>query len=87
MNVLLINPKTAGYTRSVTVPLGLLSIAGYLSSCGSNVRLYDRTVEKENIKKAAERFSPDIVGVSLVSYKSYSDALAVSAFFKKKAFP
>lgn len=87
MNVLLINPKTSGYTRSVTVPLGLLSIASYLSSCGNKVRLYDRTVEKENIKKTEERFHPDIVGVSLISYKSFSDALAVSEFFKEKGVP
>ena len=87
MNVLLINPKTSGYTRSVTVPLGLLSIASYLSSCGNKVRLYDRTVEKENIKKTEERFHPDIVGVSLISYKSFSDALAVSEFFKGKGVP
>ena len=87
MNVLLINPKTSGYTRSVTVPLGLLSIASYLSACGSRVRLYDRTVEKENMKTTAEQFHPDIVGVSLISYKSFADALAVSEFFKGKGVP
>lgn len=87
MNVLLINPKTEGYTRSVTVPLGLLSIASYLSSFGFSVLLYDRTVTKEKLKTVAERFRPDIVGVSLISYKSYYDALAVSSFFKDLSVP
>ena len=87
MKVLLINPKTAGYTRSVTTPLGLLSIASYLSSNGHSVRLYDRTVEKEPIEKVSADFQPDIAGVSLISYKSYDDALEVSDFFSRHSVP
>ena len=40
MRILLINPKTEGYSRSVTLPLGLLSIAGVLQKDGHAVRLY-----------------------------------------------
>lgn len=46
MKVLFINPSTAKYTRSVTAPLGLLSIASYLESKGHIVKIYDRTVDK-----------------------------------------
>ena len=51
MRILLINPTTVGYSRSVTTPLGLLSIASTLISKGHTVRLYDRTVEKTKTEK------------------------------------
>ena len=45
MNILLVNPRAEGYTRSITLPLGLLSIASYLSAHGHTVRLFDHAVE------------------------------------------
>ncbi len=78
MNVLFINPKTEGYSRSVTLPLGLLSIASYLQANGFGVRLYDRTVEKKTLAQVLSDFPCELVGVSLVSYRSYHDALNVS---------
>ncbi len=87
MNVLLINPKTEGYSRSVTAPLGLLSIASYLQANGFRVRLYDRTVEKTPLETVLREFSPAITGVSLISYKSFFDALAVSEQVKALGAP
>lgn len=87
MNILLINPKTEGYSRSVTTPLGLLSIASFLKYNGFSVRIYDRTVEKLPLEKVMEQFSADIVGVSLLSFKSFFDSLAVSEKVKKKNIP
>lgn len=87
MKVLLVNPKTEKYSRSVTVPLGLLSIASSLETQGHQVRLYDRTVEKLSLGAVAGAFQADIVGVSLVSFKSISDALKVSVFFKQFSVP
>lgn len=87
INVLLINPETERFSRSVTLPLGLLSIASYLSFHGYSVRLYDRVVEKESLETVAEAFVPDVVGVSLVSYKSIADVCFVSEFFKKQGIP
>ncbi len=87
MNILLINPATVGYSRSVTAPLGLLSIASTLQSKGHKVRLYDRTVEKVKTKKVFEEFKPDLVGISLVSFKSVYDALELSEYAKKFSLP
>lgn len=87
MNILLINPATVGYSRSVTAPLGLLSIASTLQAKGHKVRLYDRTVEKAKTKKVFEEFAPDLVGVSLVSFKSVYDALELSEYAKKLSLP
>ncbi|MCH5198706.1 MAG: B12-binding domain-containing radical SAM protein [Oscillospiraceae bacterium] len=87
MNILLINPKAEGYTRSVTLPLGLLSIASYLKANGHNVRLYDRCVEEISAENAAGSFKADIVGVSLISYKALEDSLYISEFYKKLNIP
>lgn len=87
MRVLLINPKADMSNRAVTLPLGLLSISSYLAANGHQVRLYDRAVELQPLSEVAEAFGPDIVGVSLISYKSIEDAIHVSSFFKRKGLP
>lgn len=87
MNILLINPATAGYSRSVTTPLGLLSIASVLQAKGHKVRLYDRTVEKVRAEKVFKEFSPELIGISLVSFKSVTDALELSEYAKKSGLP
>lgn len=87
MRILLINPATVGYSRSVTAPLGLLSIASTLQAKGHTVRLYDRTVEKEKAESVFEKFKPQLVGVSLVSFKSVYDALEMSQYAKKHSLP
>ncbi|MBQ6021469.1 MAG: B12-binding domain-containing radical SAM protein [Clostridia bacterium] len=87
MRILLVNPKTEMSNRAVSLPLGLLSIASFLSANGHTVRLLDRTVELQPILETARSFMPDIVGVSLISYKMLEDALFVSGFFKKAGLP
>lgn len=87
MRILLINPATVGYSRSVTAPLGLLSIASCLQSKGHKVRLYDRTVEKAKAETVFDEFKPELVGVSLVSFKSVYDALEMSEYAKKFSLP
>ncbi|MBQ4626420.1 MAG: B12-binding domain-containing radical SAM protein, partial [Clostridia bacterium] len=87
MRILLINPATVGYSRSVTTPLGLLSIASSLQSKGHKVRLYDRPVEKVKAEKVFDEFRPELVGVSLVSFKSVYDALEMSEYAKKLSLP
>ena len=87
MNVLLVNPRTDMSNRAVTLPLGLISIASYLSAHGHRVRLYDRSVENISIAELKRSFTPDIVGVSLISYKSLKDALGVSEYYKARGVP
>lgn len=87
MRILLINPSTEGYARSVTLPLGLLSIASVLQRDGHTVRLYDRTVEKIKVKDVFADFRPELVGISLVSVKSIWDMLSLAAFAKKSGLP
>ena len=87
MNVLLINPEMKDYSRSVTTPLGLLSIASVLQANGFSVRIYDRTVQKESLADVLRAFPAELVGVSLVSFKSFFDALAVSEQIKPSGVP
>ncbi len=87
MRILLINPSTEGYARSVTLPLGLLSIAAVLQKDGHVIRLYDRTVEKAKEKEVFDEFRPELVGISLVSIKSINDTLSLASFAKKKKLP
>ncbi len=87
MKVLLINPATDKYTRAVSSPLGLLSIATYLQAHGHSVKIYDRTVSKENFVSILDDFKPDLCGISLVSYKSIYDTLSISETLKSKGIP
>ena len=83
MRVLFINPAMEKYTRQVSFPLGMMSIATYLKSNGHVVKIIDRTIKTTKIEKELESFKPDIVGVSVYSLKSFSDAEKVTLAAKK----
>ena len=87
MRILFINPSASRYARSVSVPLGLLSIASYLEHHGHTVRIYDRTVDKTDITTVLEEFSPELSGISLISYKSVRDTLECARLLKKTGVP
>lgn len=74
MRVLFVNPAMERYTRQVSFPLGMMSIASYLKANGHTVRIIDRTIKTTNLTKEMENFRPDIVGVSVFSIKSFTDA-------------
>ncbi|MBQ7639235.1 MAG: B12-binding domain-containing radical SAM protein [Clostridia bacterium] len=87
MNVLLVNPHTDMSNRAITLPLGLLSIASYLGAHGHKVRLYDRSVESVSLDEVNASFRADIVGVSLISYKTLDDSVFVSEYYKRLGVP
>lgn len=87
MKVLLINAGSLCVTQKPIMPLGLLSIATYLKENGHSVRLIDRTVENKNVEKEIKSFEPDIVGVSLITFMDYSDAIKLSEIAKKYELP
>ena len=87
MRVLFVNPAMERYTRQIAMPLGLLSIASYLQANGHTVKILDHTLRATNFKKELEAFQPDIVGVSLLSIKSFSDASKISMQAKKFGVP
>lgn len=82
MNVLLVEPAVGFYDRTMSTPLGLLSIGSYLKFHGHNVRILDRSLEKTTLKTVCGEFSPDVVGVSVMSSRGLSDAIGVSKLLK-----
>ncbi len=84
MKILLINAGSLQVSQKPALPLGLLSIATYLTNRGHDVQLYDRAVEKGREKKYLDSFSPDIVGISAPSFKCYPDAIKISKIVRKK---
>ncbi len=87
MKIILINPATEGYTRSVSAPLGLLSIATYLQLKGHCVKIYDRTVCKTELAEVLTEFKPQLCGISLVSYRSIYDTLDIAEKLNKQGLP
>lgn len=83
MRVLFVNPSMERYTRQLGFPLGLVSIATYLKASGHTVKIIDRTIKTTNIRKEIELFAPDVVGVSVISTKSFRDAEKISLAAKK----
>lgn len=83
MKILFINPAMEKYTRQVSFPLGMMSIATYLNANGHNAKIIDRTIKTTDIRKELESFAPDIVGVSVFSLKSFTDAEKVSLAAKE----
>ncbi len=84
MNILLVHPSTGYYTRALSNPLGIVSIGTYLKQNGHNVKIYDRCVDKTKLKTVIKEFSPDLVGVSLMSSRGLKDAIKVSKELKNQ---
>ncbi len=87
MKILFVNPSTSRYARSVSVPLGLLSIASFLEQKGHAVRIYDRTVDKTELETVLREFAPELSGISLISYKSIGDTLDMARQIKAYGSP
>lgn len=87
MRILLVNSISYYVKQKAAIPLGLLSLATYLTQNGHAVRIYDRTVEGSSVSKQISAFAPDIVGVSSLGIKSFNDAMKVSKAAKKKNIP
>lgn len=87
MRVLLVNAGTYCVTQKAAIPLGLLSIATYLENNGHTVRIFDRAAEGGGIQKNLDSFSPEFVGVSVISLGSFPDAIEVSKAVKKSNIP
>jgi anaerobic magnesium-protoporphyrin IX monomethyl ester cyclase len=77
MKVLLVNPQPKRFFKSLTCPLGILSIATYLIERDHSVKIIDRDVEK-NYRKIISEFNPDIIGISVISNKAIEDAVKFS---------
>ena len=79
MKILLINPRMPVYLRTPSLPLGLISIASYLKAHGHQIVFVERSLSKEeSLKSVIDRFQPDLIGISTLSYQSSLDAKAIT---------
>ncbi|HOO26357.1 MAG TPA: radical SAM protein [Clostridiales bacterium] len=87
MRILLVNSIPFYVKQKAALPLGLLSIATYLSEKGHEVKIYDRSVEGSSTKKQIKAFKPQLVGVSSLGVMSFADAVSVSKTAKEFNLP
>jgi anaerobic magnesium-protoporphyrin IX monomethyl ester cyclase len=87
MKVLLVNAGSLYVKQAPVIPLGLLSIATYLSGCGHMVKLVDRAVESGSFSQCLDTFNPDFVGISAMSFRSFKDAVKLSKAAHKRSVP
>ena len=87
MRILIFHPSTNYYIKAPSVPLGALSIATFMKDRGHIVKISDRCIKKENIKKLVKNFKPDIVGLSIMSARGIKDAEYISETIKNLNIP
>ena len=80
---MLINPNTRFSAQSISIPLGIISIATYLKTLGHSVRLLDASVNQIDFQKEIDGFHPDIAGISVIGHKSLPDSVRISDILKK----
>jgi len=87
VRILIFHPSTNYFIKAPSVPLGALSIATFLKDRGHTVKISDRCIKKENIKKLIKMFKPDLVGLSIMSARGIEDAKYISETTKKLNIP
>ena len=83
MRVMLINPKVPVYLRVPSLPLGLISIGSYLQAHGIEVLFVERAFQTISIKELVKDFSPQVIGISCISYQSNLDAKRITKEIKQ----
>lgn len=79
MKALFFSPQLNTLIHSKPFPLGLLSICSYIQKNSSHeVKIIDRTLSHINLEEEIKKFSPDIVGISVLSPAVLDDAEIIS---------
>lgn len=87
MRILFAFPATGYYTRALSNPQGLLSVATYLKQHGHDVKITDRNIDRVSMERLIKDFCPDVFGCSVMSNRGLRDALAISRKAKKHGLP
>ena len=83
MKVLLFFPQAEFSYRPMYAPLGLMSIASYLNANGHKAIIDTNTASSAEIRKTIRRVSPDMIGVSVISFAYIKNAIRISTVAKK----
>ena len=87
MKIMLINPSLPVFGRVPSLPLGLISIASYLNHYGHEAKIVECLVENSNFESEIDKFKPDIIGISVLSYLSSIEAKRLTGIIRKKKIP
>ncbi|HEY3274284.1 MAG TPA: radical SAM protein [Methanocella sp.] len=86
MKVMLVNPNSAidaASSEQAKLPYGILYIASVLERGGHEVRVIDRNLDRRDIDDAIRTFSPQILGLSVMTGPCILDALDISRATKR----
>lgn len=86
MKALFYYPQVELSHLPMSAPLGIMSIASFLNANGHEARIETNVYSKRLIKNSLNRFSPDIVGVSVISSNFINNALMISKTAKKMGY-
>lgn len=87
MKIMLINPSLPVFGRVPSLPLGLISIASYLNHYGHEAKIVECLVENSNVESEIDKFTPDIIGISVLSYLSSIEAKRLTGLIRKMNIP
>ncbi len=87
MKVLFFFPKIKNSYRVSFAPLGIMSIASYLNANGHKAYICDRVFSKESVEELLQKYTPDFVGVSVISHSFLNDAMYISKIAKDAGIP
>lgn len=82
LDVLLVNPKNRE-NKPAYIPYGIVYIAAYLREKGISVGIHDRNAEVRTLEESLNQFNPRIVGFSVLSGPTITDAIAGSQATRK----
>ena len=86
MRALFFYPEIKNSFRLVSPPLGIMSICSFLNEHGHEAKICTAVSSKSKIKKHINDFSPNVIGVSVISFKYLSNALLISKTAKKLGY-
>ncbi len=87
MKAVLFYPRIEDSFRASYPPLGIMSIASYLNTNGHEAIICDRFFETDGVKDILKKHSPDVIGVSVISFAFIKDATHISKEAKAMGIP
>lgn len=83
MKALFFYPQVELSYRPMSAPLGIMSIASFLNVNGHEAQICTEVSSAKKIRRRISLFQPDMIGISVISFKYIKSALFISDIAKK----
>ncbi len=87
MRALFFYPQVELSYRPMSAPLGIMSIASFLKANGHEAFISTDVSSAKRIRNSIRQYKPDIIGVSVISFKFLNNAVLISKTAKKMDYP